>query len=55
MNDAQHKLRFLGDKTQEERKDAKETRRRRGDAETQRGRGKNTNRRYFILNLLLTL
>ena len=61
MNDAQHRLRFLGDKPQEERKGAEGTQRRRGvtqrrkgDAETQRGRGKNTNRRYFILNLLLT-
>ena len=46
MNDAQHRLRFLGDKPQEERKGAEGTQRRRGvtqrrkgDAETQRGRG----------------
>jgi len=53
---------FWGIKRKRKREDAEGTQRRRGvtqrrkgDAETQRGRGKNTNRRYFILNLLLTL
>ena len=37
MNDAQHRLRFLGDKPQEERKGAEGTQRRRGVTQRRKG------------------